>query len=96
MAANKIIPFCLMTANKFGCHAKNTPIMRENEVRGCLICSKDYREGLHQTENRPASTLPMWHLEYIWDKNQTVDQYLKSVDKELTVLDFKRFTLRAE
>ncbi len=34
--------------------------------------------------------------EYIWDKNQTVDQYLKSVDKDLTVLDFKRFTLRAE
>ena len=34
--------------------------------------------------------------EYIWDKNQTVDQYLKSVDKELTVVDFKRFTLRAE
>ena len=34
--------------------------------------------------------------EYIWDKNMTVDQYLKSIDKELTVLDFKRFTLRAE
>jgi elongation factor Ts len=34
--------------------------------------------------------------EYIWDKNQTVEQYLKSVDKDLTVLDFKRFTLRAE
>ena len=34
--------------------------------------------------------------EYIWDKNQTVEQYLKSVDKELTVCDFKRFTLRAE
>lgn len=34
--------------------------------------------------------------EYIWDKNQTVEQYLKSVDKELTVVDFKRFTLRAE
>ena len=34
--------------------------------------------------------------EYIWDKNQTVEQYLKSVDKELTVLGFKRFTLRAE
>ena len=34
--------------------------------------------------------------EYIWDKNMTVEQYLKSVDKELTVLDFKRFTLRAE
>ena len=34
--------------------------------------------------------------EYIWDKNQTVEQYLKSVDKELTVQGFKRFTLRAE
>ena len=34
--------------------------------------------------------------EYIWDKNMTVGQYLQSVDKELTVLDFKRFTLRAE
>jgi len=34
--------------------------------------------------------------EYIWDKNMTVDQYLKSIDKELTVVDFKRFTLRAE
>ncbi len=34
--------------------------------------------------------------EYIWDKNQTVEQYLKSVDKDLTVLAFKRFTLRAE
>ncbi len=34
--------------------------------------------------------------EYIWDKNMTVEQYLKSVDKELTILGFKRFTLRAE
>jgi elongation factor Ts len=34
--------------------------------------------------------------EYIWDKNQTVAQYLHSVDKELTVTAFKRFTLRAE
>ena len=34
--------------------------------------------------------------EYIWDKNFTVASYLKSVDKELTVTDFKRFTLRAE
>ncbi len=34
--------------------------------------------------------------EYIWDKNMTVEQYLKSVDKNLTVVDFKRFTLRAE
>ena len=34
--------------------------------------------------------------EYIWDKNFTVESYLKSVDKELTVTDFKRFTLRAE
>ena len=34
--------------------------------------------------------------EFIWDKNQTVAQYLKSIDKELTVTAFKRFTLRAE
>lgn len=34
--------------------------------------------------------------EYIWDKNMTVAQYLHSVDKELTVTAFKRFTLRAE
>ncbi len=34
--------------------------------------------------------------EYIWDKNMTVAQYLQSVDKELTVVDFKRFTLSAE
>ena len=34
--------------------------------------------------------------EYIWDKNQTVAQYLHSVDKELTVTAFRRFTLRAE
>ncbi len=34
--------------------------------------------------------------EYIWDKNFTVSSYLKSVDKDLTVTDFKRFTLRAE
>ena len=34
--------------------------------------------------------------EYIWDKNFTVASYLKSVDKGLTVTDFKRFTLRAE
>jgi len=34
--------------------------------------------------------------EYIWDKNFTVESYLKSIDKELYVVDFKRFTLRAE
>ena len=34
--------------------------------------------------------------EYIWDKNFTVASYLQSVDKDLTVTDFKRFTLRAE
>ena len=34
--------------------------------------------------------------EYIWDTKQTVKQYLQSADKELTVTDFKRFTLRAE
>ncbi len=34
--------------------------------------------------------------EFIWDKNLSVEQYLKSVDKELTVTAFRRFTLRAE
>ncbi len=34
--------------------------------------------------------------EYIWDKNMTVAQYLQSIDKDLTVVDFKRFTLSAE
>lgn len=34
--------------------------------------------------------------EYIQDSKMTVADYLKSSDKELTVVDFKRFTLRAE
>ena len=34
--------------------------------------------------------------EYIWDKNFTVASYLDSVEKGLTVTDFKRFALRAE
>ena len=34
--------------------------------------------------------------EYIWDKNFTVASYLDSVQKGLTVTNFKRFTLRAE
>ena len=34
--------------------------------------------------------------EYIQDSKMTVAEYLKSQDKDLTVLDFKRFTLRAE
>ena len=34
--------------------------------------------------------------EYIQDAKMTVADYLKSQDKDLTVLDFKRFTLRAE
>lgn len=34
--------------------------------------------------------------EYIQDSKMTVAEYLKSTDKELTVVDFKRFTLRAE
>ena len=34
--------------------------------------------------------------EYIQDSKMSVTDYLKSADKELTVIDFKRFTLRAE
>jgi elongation factor Ts len=34
--------------------------------------------------------------EYIQDAKMTIADYLKSQDKDLTVVDFKRFTLRAE
>lgn len=34
--------------------------------------------------------------EFIQDSKQTVSSYLQATDKELTVVDFKRFTLRAE
>ena len=34
--------------------------------------------------------------EYIQDSKMSVAEYLKSTDKDLTVTDFKRFTLRAE
>ena len=34
--------------------------------------------------------------EYIQDSKMSVTEYLKSADKDLTVTDFKRFTLRAE
>jgi elongation factor Ts len=33
---------------------------------------------------------------YIDDNKITVAQYLQAADKELTVTDFKRYTLRAE
>lgn len=34
--------------------------------------------------------------EYIWDSKMTINEYLQQADKELKVVDFKRFTLRAE
>ena len=34
--------------------------------------------------------------EFIQDSKQTIKQYLQSADKDLTVIAFKRFTLRAE
>jgi len=34
--------------------------------------------------------------EFIQDSKMSVADYLKTADKELTVVDFKRFTLRAE
>jgi elongation factor Ts len=34
--------------------------------------------------------------EFIQDSKMSVSDYLKSTDKELTVVAFKRFTLRAE
>ena len=38
----------------------------------------------------------LFNHEYIKDSKLSVAEYLKSADKELTVVDFKRFTLRAE
>ena len=34
--------------------------------------------------------------EFIQDSKLSVTDYLKAADKELTVVDFKRFTLRAD
>lgn len=34
--------------------------------------------------------------EYIQDASKSIEDYLKSIDKDLTVIAFKRFTLRAE
>ena len=36
------------------------------------------------------------HQEFIQDSTLSVADYLKAADKELTVVDFKRFTLAAE
>ena len=38
----------------------------------------------------------LMNQEYIQDSKMTVTEYLHSADKELTVVDYKRFTLRAE
>ena len=34
--------------------------------------------------------------EFIQDSKLSVTDYLKAADKELTIVDFKRFTLRAD
>ena len=63
--------------------AANLPAqMVENIAKGRM--AKFYKENC------------LLNQEYIQDAKMTVADYLKSVDKDLTVLDFKRFTLRAE
>ena len=63
--------------------AANLPAqMIENIAKGRM--AKFYKESC------------LLNQEYIQDSKLTVAQYLKSVDKELTVTDFKRFSLRAE
>ena len=62
--------------------ANLNPAMIENIAKGRL--NKFLKENCLMSQ------------EYIWDKNLTVASYLQSIDKELTVTDFKRFTLRAE
>ena len=62
--------------------ANLNPAMIENIAKGRL--NKFLKENCLMSQ------------EYIWDKNLTVASYLQSIDKELTITDFKRFTLRAE
>lgn len=63
--------------------AANIPAqMVENIAKGRM--NKFYKESC------------LLNQEFIQDSKQTVTDYLKAADKELTVVDFKRFTLRAE
>ena len=63
--------------------AANLPAaMIENIAKGRM--NKFYKESC------------LLNQDYIQDAKLTVAAYLKSQDKELTVVDFKRFTLRAE
>ncbi len=58
------------------------PQMIENIAKGMV--AKFYKENC------------LLDQAYIDDNKVSVAQYLKSIDKDLTVSDFKRFTLRAE
>ncbi len=63
--------------------AANLPAaMVENIAKGRM--AKFYKESC------------LLNQEFIQDSKQTVTDYLKAADKELTVVAFKRFTLRAE
>ncbi|MBQ7157139.1 MAG: elongation factor Ts [Bacteroidaceae bacterium] len=62
--------------------AKLKPEMIENIAKGML--NKFFKENC------------LLDQAYIDDSKVTVQQYLQSVDKELTIVDFKRYTLRAE
>ena len=62
--------------------SKLKPEMIENIAKGML--GKFYKENC------------LLDQAYIDDSKVSVKQYLQSVDKELTITDFKRFTLRAE
>ena len=63
--------------------AANLPAqMVENIAKGRM--AKFYKENC------------LLNQEYIQDAKMTIADYLKSQDKDLTVLDFKRYTLRAE
>ena len=62
--------------------AKLKPEMIENIAKGML--GKFFKENC------------LLDQAYIDDSKVSVKQYLQSVDKELTITDFKRFTLRAE
>ena len=62
--------------------AKLNPQMIENIAKGMV--GKFFKENC------------LLEQAYIDDNKISVAQYLKAIDKELTVVDFKRFTLSAE
>ena len=55
--------------------------------------SKSYSEV---SEKEKGKEFTLLQQEFVKDPKQTIEQYLKAQNKELTVTAFRRFTLNAE